>query len=360
MEPRAYKRQRLTIPSSGAPYKEPWKQGFTLIELLVSIALLAILMTIVFNTFLSSNNLVETDIGRINATQNTQGAMDLLVADVRQAGENLDLSLGISGLEFDSSSLTVRRSIPPLTLLQSPSGEPGLAGQTVKSMSICSLDATNRIQIIGPPPKSDSPAPSATSTCTYSTRLSDKEDANVKIWRVYFASQSGRPQVAILARPADTATGQIAMVRRVIALSVDPTQLQIYSGNTEIRRVSITLRDPVPAGFTAANGSTLTLVDERRYIRDSTSNELRLALGGQTDMEASVVAFNISGFTTTAVLRASGTSPESTVPSMSLQGPWERVKRVNLSLTGGNAGVGRNRNRTFTTSVFPRNVESTR
>ncbi|AXH00806.1 prepilin-type N-terminal cleavage/methylation domain-containing protein (plasmid) [Deinococcus wulumuqiensis] len=355
MEPRRCKRQKPTTPNSAVPTERVAQQGFTLIELLVSMGLLGILLLVVFSIFMSSNNLIETDTSRVNATQNTQSAMDLLASDVRQAGENLDLSLGVSGLEFNASSLTIRRSIPPLTALQAPSTEPTLAGQTVKTMSVCSLNtSTKQIQIVGPPPSTSSTAPTATTTCTYSTRP-DGEDANVKIWRVYFAAEDNRPQVGLLVRPKTSA--QTALIERVAVVRVEATQTQNY-GSTTVRRVFVTLRDPIPAGFSATNGSTLTLIDERRYLRDSTANELRLALGGQTDTEAAVVAFNVTDFTTTALLGAAGTSPEETVSSLGLTGPWSRVKKVNLSLTAGNSGTGRSRSRTFTTSIFPRNVES--
>lgn len=356
MEQRVCKRLKLTTPNSGVP-TEPGQQGFTLVEVLVSLALLGILMLVVFATFMSSNQLVETDTGRVNALQNTQAAMDLLASDLRQAGENLDLQLGISGVEFDASSLTIRRSIPPITALQAPADEPTLAGQTVKTMPICYLNsATKQIQIVGPPPSTSSTPPTASSICTYSTRP-DGEDANVKIWRVYFTAENSRPQAALLSRPA-TST-QTALVQRVVVLRVEPVQSQNY-GSTTVRRVSVTLRDPIPSEFTASNGSTLTLIDERRYLRNSTTSELRLALGGQADADASVVAFNVTNLTTTALLKADGTSPEQTVNTFTLTGPWKRIQKVNLSLTAGNSGTGKSRSRTFTTSIFPRNVESAR
>ena len=214
--------------------------------------------------------------------------------------------------------------------------------------------STRQIQIVGPPPSTASTAPTATATCTYSTRP-DGEDANVKIWRVYLAAENDRPQAALLVRPQTSS--QQALIRRVVVLRVGAIQTQSY-GSTTVRRVFVTLRDPIPTGFSATNGSTLTLIDERRYLRDSTSNELRLALGGQTDAEGAVVAFNVTDFTTTALLAATATSSETTVDTLSLTGPWSRVKKVNLSLTAGNPGTGKSRSRTFSTSIFPRNVES--
>lgn len=322
------------------------KQGFTLIELLVALALGVGVLTIAFNTFAGNSRLVETDTGRVMGNQNVQTAVDLMAADVRQAGENLELDLGISGLEFDNAAqtLTVRRSIPPLTAAQAASA-PDLVGQLLQRLPICAKTATT-IQVVGPPPGSTT----ATSACTYNAGPGN-EDVKIRPWRAYFTSQEGRPQAALLYRPASGSTS--ALIQKTVVTVVEPT-----TGTAPTQRVNVTLGAPVPAAFTSTNGSLLILIDERRYQR--VGNELRMALGGQTADQAQTVAFDVTNLKVSATLAATDTAPQETVTSLALNGPWVRVRQVALELSAGSAGQGRGGARTYSTQIFPRNVESAR
>lgn len=302
-------------------------------------ALFLIVLTIAFSAFASTNKLVETDTGRVMANQNVQTALDLMAADVRQAGENLELNLGISGLEFSNAdkTLTVRRSIPPL-----PS-----TGLKLAQLPLCYVSGTT-VQVVGPPPGSSA----TTARCTYSDGDGDGEHDNITPWRTYFATQEGRPQAALLYRPKSGSTP--ALIRRTTVRSIEPQAIQNLSGGVILRRVNVTLGESVPGTFTPANNSLLILVDERRYVLVGT--ELRLALGGQRDDEAQPVAFDVSDLSLSATLA----NPNETVSSMSLTGPWARVKSVALGLTANGAGQGRGNARTYQASVFPRNVETAR
>ncbi|GGM16934.1 hypothetical protein GCM10010841_26530 [Deinococcus aerophilus] len=320
-------------------------QAFTLIELLVTMALGLIVLTIVFNLFASSTTLVETDTGRVMASQNAQTALDILAGDVRQAGENLELAqprLGVSGVEFGPGGsgtpafVTVRRNIPP---------HPTTRVQ-LQRLPLCAKSGAN-LQVAGPPPSSVI----ATGPCASS-------DVNVGPWRDHFAAQSGRAQAALLY--CDTCgTGGTRKITRVAVLKVGNTVTTLEAGTT-VNRISVTLRDTVPSDYRDNNNSMLMLIDERRYFL-APDNTLRLALAGQTDSEAEPVAFDVAALKVTADLIAEGTTPaQNGVTSMGLEGPWSRLKQVNLTLTGGNAGQGRARTRTFEARVFPRNVESSR
>lgn len=354
MEAKYCRQQTPTTHGSGLLTKRH-EQGFTLVELLISMLILGVILAAAFSVFQSTNSFVEADTGRVTASQNTQGALDILVADVRQAGENLDLRLGITGLEFNnvSQTMTIRRSIPALVLEQTPT-EPALVGQTVKSLPLCAVNGSS-IQVVGPPPSSAT----ASNVCTYTTRP-DNDDASVKPWRVYLASEESRPQAAVLSRPANLVTGIPALVQSVVVTAVGAPATETVAG-APIRRISVTLRDPVPAGFTVANNSTLTLLDERRYFLNN--DELLLALGGQTTANASKVAFNTTGFTISANLVATTTAPiapATTVSAIALTDfPfWKRLAKVNISLTSGTSGQGRDKATTFKAAIYPRNVES--
>lgn len=312
--------------------------GFTLIELLIAMTLLLVVLTIAFNIFSSSNKLVETDTGRVMAQQNAQTALDLMAADVREAGENLELGLGISGVEFSNTtkSLIVRRSIPPLVS----------TGTKLARLPLCYV-AGSSVQVIGPVPGSTT----SPSRCTYSDGDNDGEDDNVMPWRTYFSMQAGVPQAALLYRPASGGTP--ALVQSATVRSIEPQATQVVSGTT-YRRVSVTLGSAVPSAFTAANNSLLILVDERRYSLVGT--ELRLALGGQTDAEAQPMAFGVTDLALSAAL----TGPAETVSSMTLTGPFARIKSVSVGLSAQNSGQGKSTVRTFQSTIFPRNIETAR
>ncbi|WP_412026926.1 PilW family protein [Deinococcus yunweiensis] len=335
MAARLSTRQTRTTPSLAR--SDVWAAGFTLVELLIAMALLMVVLTIAFNIFSSSNRLVETDTGRVMAQQNAQTALDLMAADVREAGENLELDLGISGLEFNhaSQSITVRRSIPPLS-----------TGARLARLPLCSVSGTT-VQVIGPVPGSTT----ATSRCTYSDGNGDGEDDNVMPWRSYFAAQGGIPQAALLYRPASGSTP--ALVQSTTVQVIQPQVVSVSSGVT-VRRVSVTLGSAVPSGFTAANNSLLILVDERRYML--VGSELRLALGGQTDAQAQPMAFGVTALSLSATLN----TPTETVTSMNLTGPFARVTNIAIGLTAKNPGQGRSTTRTFQSTIFPRNIETAR
>lgn len=333
------KPRRITRPSGKSevmhmPYRA---QGFTLVELLIAMALLMIVLTIAFNIFSGSNKLVEADTGRVMAQQNAQTALDLMAADLREAGENLELDLGISGVEFSDTadSITVRRSIPPIN-----------GGIKLARLPLCYVNSTTA-QIVGPVPGSNV----STARCTHSDGDGDKEDDNVMPWRTYFTAQNGVPQAALLYRPASGNTP--ALVRSTTVRSISAQQEQVISGVT-VRRVNVTLGTAVPSDFTPANNSLLILVDERRYML--VGKELRLALGGQTDAEAQPMAFGVTDLKLSAAL----TGPTETVTTMSLTSSFKRVRSVSVGLSAQNSGQGKLSTRTFTSTIFPRNIETAR
>ncbi|MFB9993432.1 type II secretion system protein J [Deinococcus oregonensis] len=308
--------------------------GFTLVELLVAMGLFLVVLTIAFNAFSSSNKLVEADTGRIMASQNVQSAMDILAADVRQAGEDLSLDLGVSGLEFDSAgkTVTVRRGITK-----------------VQRLPLCAVSGST-IQVSGPPPTATTPG-AATSSCAYSAPTTGVDPTNIADWRAYFAAQGNQSQTALLFRPA-TST-QTLKVDPVIVTAMLPA-VTSGSGTSFIYRTSVSLSSAVPSGYTASNGSLLVLVDQRRY--KVVGSDLVLAVGGQTDAQAQVVAYSVTDLSVTSTL----VNPPETAISMSMSGPWARIKSVAVTMASGSAGQGSNKPRSFTATVFPRNIEQAR
>ncbi len=324
--------------------------GLTLIEMLIAIALFGVVITVAFGVFSSTNRLVEADTGRINAAQNVQSAMDLLVSDLRQAGENLySQNVRVTGLEFSDSdqTLTIRRAIPAFRPSELPSGYLGAA--SVQSRKICEV-GSKAILIA-----------SNTGGCTYAPvnpTLPASDDTGVMAWRQYFTLQSGRPQAALLIRPAGG--GLPAAVARATVTVIGAVQYTSNPLTSYDRKIWATLKDPVPADFTAANNSFLLLVDERTYL--AKDGELRFTQGG-AGATSQVMAFGVSSLRVNVTLNATTTSPASSVTSLTLADgadKWARIQNVNLQLTGASSAQGRSTTKVFTADVFPRNIETAR
>lgn len=319
--------------------------GFTITELLIGMSLLVTVMMIAFVLFQNSNKLIETDAGRVNAMQNAQTALDIVTNDLRQAGENLTTSgPSISGIQFDNTSqtLTIRRGIAPMTASQVGTAT-DMISRRPDVLSICSVNGS-RIQIIGPKDNTTS----STANCTYNPRV-DGDDVKAYTWRVYFTSQNNAPQAALLYRPGTSSSAASYAPINVRAISqVEPSLTSIVN----LRKIWLEVVGTIPAGYTDQNGSQVILIDQRRYwVQD---NQLKLATAGQTDEVGETVAFDVSKMTLSADLQ----SPNETVSSLAIDGPWKRVQSVTVSLATGNSGQGSASTRNFKSTVFPRNVSS--
>lgn len=310
------------------------RSGFTLVELLVTILIAGILLVIIAGVVDSSSKLTNKDLGQMNASQNAQGALDMILNDVRNAGENLDTTIGVSGLEISDTNkeILIRKNIT-------------VADRTlITRLPICAVSGTT-IQVNGTPP-------SGTSTlCTYGDADANGDDDNVQRWRTVFDAQPGVAQSAILYTPPTTTggTGQVARVR------INTLGVRTGIGTTASPyRTYITLSASSPSGFTLANNSQVILVDERRY--KVTNDNLVLALGGQTDAEAQIVAFGVTDLDLLADL----VNPTSTTTTIGLTGPWARIKTVQVKL------LARTSDQTakpvvtkqYTGTMYPRNVAS--
>ncbi|SMB95677.1 PilW family protein [Deinococcus hopiensis] len=336
MEANSYRRQKpslLPCRTSNLPFAE---KGFTLLEILVATSIGAMVLGLAFTYYINISKLSSNDSSRVAASQNAQGAIDMLSNDLRQAGENLDFGLGISGVEIDNAlqQIIVRSNI-------------SIASRTlIPRLPLCSVSG-NTIQVNGPPPTSTV----STAACTYSDGDSNNDDDNVQRWRSYFDSKSNQPQAAILYRPASSTLP--SAVAKAVVLSVNP-RLTTTTSAGSFYRTSITLNSIVSSDFSAANNSQIILVDERRYKK--LGDTLILALGGQTDSQAQVVAFNVQTLNASADLL----NPTANVTSIGLNGPWSRIKNINITLgsKSPNSTILGSAQKSYTASIYPRNVAS--
>lgn len=324
--------------------------GLTLIEMLIALALFSAVMTIAFSVFSNTNKLVQADTGRINAAQNVQSAMDLLVSDLRQAGENLySQNIQVTGLEFNDAeqTLTIRRAIAAFRPTELPAGYSGAT--SVQSRKICEVNGKTIL------------IASNTNGCTYTpvnSLLPGSDDTSVMAWRQYFALQNGRPQAALLLKPAGGGTAAVIARATVTAIGAVQYTNNVLTGYD--RKIWVTLNDTVPTAFTASNNSALILVDERTY--QAKDGELRFTQGG-VGASSQVMAFGVSSLRINATLGATSSSSASTITALSLADgadKWARIQNINVQLTGRSAGLGKTTNKLFTADVFPRNIETAR
>lgn len=314
------------------------QRGLTLVELLVTLALAVVVLTVAAQMFAGSSRLVESDTGRVMALQNGQTALDMIVNDARQAGENMTVTgpaLEVSGIEFGTLApgrgyLTIRRNIP--------------AEVQVQRLPVCGRPANRKeIQVAGPEKgKGKDPTPACAAS-----------DVNAERWDEYFAERSEAAQRGLLYCEACSAAAS-REIHSVVVESVEPPTEETVKGR-RYKQVAVLLRAGADARFKPNDTTMLMLIDERRYFLDA-QGTLRLGLAGQTDAEAQAVAYDIQEFTVTAAL----VDPAQTVGSMSLTGPWQRIEQLELTLKAGSGSQGRQNVRTFTARVFPRNVESSR
>lgn len=334
--------------------------GFTLLELLVAMSLFVVLITIASTVFINTRRLVNADSGAVSSTQNVRSAVDIMAADIRQAGENLStLNVKVTGMDFNQSNktITVRRAIPDFKSTDLPADYPANAARSIQALPICYLSGDRKeIRV----------ASTTTVDCTYNAvnaLIGNSDDQNIAAWRRYFVLQSGRPQAAIIYTPGSSTSPTVS--QRIQVNSVGNVEFTVPLAGVFNRQVSLRLNTPAPSSVTASNGSLIILVDERNYVLDSTSKRLMFTQGADASY-AQPLAFGITNMSIQAKLNpVAGDGATETLTSQSVTSDqdgakWARVKEISLSLTGTGQSGQPQGERKFTTNIFPRNVETLR
>lgn len=95
------------------------EQGLTVIELLVAASLAVIVIALALSMVLSSRNVFSLDRARTNVNQNLRSAMDIVTADIRQAGERVGPSVPAITVQKSSTGgdrLILQRNLLDTTL----------------------------------------------------------------------------------------------------------------------------------------------------------------------------------------------------------------------------------------------------
>ncbi|MCC6931632.1 MAG: prepilin-type N-terminal cleavage/methylation domain-containing protein [Deltaproteobacteria bacterium] len=90
-------------------------KGFSLVELLVAMTIGSVMCAMAVGGILANRKLYQHDLARTRLTQNLRSSMEYLGVNIREAGENLPLSVPavelINGINGASDELIVRRSM---------------------------------------------------------------------------------------------------------------------------------------------------------------------------------------------------------------------------------------------------------
>lgn len=81
--------------------------GFTLVELLISLAISGLVLTAVYNIFISNNRIYLKDNEFVKIEQSLRSAMDMITREIRMAGYNSTIDINSTS---DSSTIIYGRS----------------------------------------------------------------------------------------------------------------------------------------------------------------------------------------------------------------------------------------------------------
>ena len=284
-------------------------EGYTLIELVVATFVGMILSGLCLSTVNSCRNLLGRDTVRTRLLQNMRGALEVLVADGRLAGENLGSGFPaievVDGASGASDTLIVRRN---------------LIDEVLKLCTPVTQNSTVNQLFFA--------VPGTTAGCTYSGNTH-----NYQAWSSYRAAQ-GRPVTAYLYNSVSR-TGQFFSLSRV---RLDATHYWLET-------------NPGPwAAAYPVESSSIYIIEQWSYAlvgdllqvteNDDTANPFNVSFG-ISDFQVAVLLQN--GIRLTTFGRAD---------------PWTQIGRVEATLRGQDSYAGQTLDRAITAQFFPRNVLS--
>lgn len=196
-------------------------KGFTFIELLLAAALSLLVLGSFVLLAGAQRRLFERDEQRVSANQNARAALDLLNADLRQAGERLPINFPALEVRQQGTELIIRRNLLDIAL------------------AVCDRNGINGNQDNIPvadrnPPRN--PDPAYLEACTYKDLDNNGFDDRIDAWRAYRCSMDGNP--GCNRNPNEIARAYIYdPVRRVGEWfdydAEDSSGFKIHKGNTQ-------------------------------------------------------------------------------------------------------------------------------
>jgi len=290
------------------------ESGFTLMEMMVSLALNGIILSMVAIAAISNRDHYLEDSVRTRVTSNLRSGMDIMVTNIRQAGEELNSSFPAIVIEPETSTssdiISIRRAIISSDMLLCANASSG----------------SNRLYL------SDVAKTSSDKTACIPSSVTDK----FNVWNDYRVSQGGTIKIFIW----DTVNK--------IGEFVDFTNSGISTGDFYL---DISNLD----NSYSYDKAVIYVIEEFRFRRETALDTLLLNIDGDYDTDQTV-AFNISNLEISLTME-DGSTRTSLLPSDPSY-DWKAIRSIDLVLTGEETRAMRTFSFSKTTKVFPRNIMS--
>ncbi|WP_243093712.1 PilW family protein [Thermus thalpophilus] len=296
------------------------RKGFTLVELLVALAMGGILLGLLLATALSNRRLYTLDQYRTAANQNLRAALDLIVADARQAGERLPGDLPAI-LVRNGNELILRRNLMDQVL------------------ALCDTNGINGNQDNIPVAiKNENRLPAGyEDICRFRDSNNNGYDDRIDAWRAYRCASDGEPSCQ---------TGNRREVVRAYIYNPtsgqgewfdydaeDNSGVKIHKGNSDRWQKSYGL------------GTRIYLLEERRYYLED-GKILLAENGAQTGKGV------VANVTTLSVKARVGNTWYTNFPANNLN--WRQLQEIEVKV-GVKIGT---LTRELQTKILPRNILS--
>jgi prepilin-type N-terminal cleavage/methylation domain-containing protein len=294
--------------------------GFTLVEILVALGIASLLLGVILSTTLGHRRLYVLDQNRTAANQNLRAALDILVADLRQAGERLPLDFPAVEVR-NGTELVLRRNLFDVVL------------------SLCDRNGISGNQDNIPVADRNPPQNASTEyieACRFRDEDGNRFDDRIDAWRNYRCGLDGDPAC------------QIGNRREVVRVYIhdpstgrgewfdydgeDSSGVHIHKGNRDRWQNSY---GPL---------SRLYILEERRYFLSGTVLNLAENGGGGRGLVGDVVSLQIKA--------RAGNSTYTNFPSAGVS--WTSLEYVEVTVKSRLGNV----ERALSTQAVPRNVFS--
>ena len=300
------------------------KRGFTLIELLVAGALAVVVLGVALGLVITNRKVYDLDRGRTALNQNLRGALDLIGADVRQAGEALGPDFPAVEIVDggDADELVLRRNLIDVVL------------------PVCmSIVGNTNVVFINSPGGSGSSRPECQRVDGNGNGWDDRHEA----WQAYRCAQDGVPGC------------QGNSQERVRAFVYNPVtgEGEWFTYDQDDMSHFKIHKSPTPSwsrSYPASDRPRLYLLEERRYRLSG--DLIELVLNGDTANPQSLVD-RIDRFRLRAQM-----SDGSWKSALGSGDDWTDIARIEVEISGSTALRGRRLSRTLKGSFLPRNVLS--
>lgn len=299
------------------------KKGFTLVEILVALGIAGLLLGVILSTTIGHRRLYVLDQNRTAVNQNLRAALDILVADLRQAGERLPLDFPAVQVRNNGTELVLRRNLFDVVL--NLCDRNGISGNQ------------DNIPVADRNPPRNAPT-EYIEACGFRDEDNNGFDDRIDAWRNYRCSQDGNPTCE---------TGNRREVVRVYIYDPNTGRGEWFDYDGEDRS-GVHLHKGNSDRWQNSYGplSRLYLLEERRYYLSESENILMLAENGGAGrgLVADVVSFQVRA--------KAGNSTYANFPSAGVS--WTSLEYVEVTVKSRLGNV----ERALSTQAVPRNVFS--